>query len=619
MSIIAADFETSLISLKEPIPRPIALCWYNGDEVTIRTSSSGKMIDHIRELFMQAMREDKKIVWHNSGFDMSVIWKEAQQYNDVKKLVIDLVEADRISDTMIREILYDISTEGVVRKGRYSLAAVGKNRLGRERNDKEDGWRLRYAELEHIPLAAWPIEAIDYMVADVQDTYDIWMSQENERTDFGPRSMNTEKLQIGAALALNWMSARGIQTNQRKIQEKEGQLRQELEDIKAFLAEEGFMRYNKRSGYTRNRKALQEYVTDNFPVRRTAPTEMYPEGQVKLSQNALVKFKDDPIVGAWLRYSTVEKQVSAYLQNLISETSLIYPQYDILKVTGRTSSFGSKNLPGTNIQNVPSNLNIRDCIVPRDGHVLVSIDYSNLELCTAAQTFYEIFKESKLLEAVNEGEEPTDLHNRLGQRIKEVDGNRLSDKEYRTMAKPIGLGYPGGLGARTMLTFAKDTYGVTFTEDQARQFKKVLVQTYPELGVYLQTYPYSNTLGGEVFFYSCNGRYRSNCRYSEFCNGKALQSPAADGAKVALWECFKAELPMLMFIHDEIIFEFPKDNFEQLIDLAQNIMIDAMQVVTPHTRITTEASVMDECWTKSGPFIYEKRMWKEPKPVKEVT
>lgn len=610
--IIAADFETSLISLSEPIPRPIALAWYDGKDVTIRTKLHIGLYESVKELFQFAKATGTKIVWHNAAFDLSVIWKMAQTHRDLKAELVELVEMDLMSDTMIREMLYDISTRGFVRKKGYSLANLVKERIGRERNDKEDGWRLRYAELEGVPLGAWPTAAIDYIVNDVQDTYDLWMSQEEVRTNTGPGSMNTETLQIGSSLALAWMAGRGIMTNQQEIRHKINDMTLEIEKIKGFLAAEGFMRYSEAKGYTRNKIQLQQYVSEKFDAKKTAPTATYPEGQVAVSKGALQQFADDRIISQWLKYSTLEKQMNTYLKNLLSDTKIIYPQYSILKVTGRTSSFGGK-LPGTNIQNIPGDLNIRECIIPREGYVLGSVDYSNLELCTGAQTLYNIYGESKLLDEINSGKEPVDLHGILGQEIKQIDQGEKTDKEYRTMAKPIGLGALGGLGKQTLINVAKTVYGVTFTEEEVTKFKKVYSEKYPETINYLHQYPHRNRIAENRYAYECNGRYRNDCGYSEFCNGKAMQSPAADGAKVALWECFKRNMPMLMFIHDEIIFEFPKAKAKYMLKRAQNIMIDGMQVVTPHTRITTEGHLFRYYWTKDeSQFTYTSKKWKDP-------
>ena len=59
-------------------------------------------------------------------------------------------------------------------------------------------------------------------------------------------------------------------------------------------------------------------------------------------------------------------------------------------------------------------------------------------------------------------------------------------KQFRQQAKAINFGIPGGLGAAALVNYAKSTYGVILTPEQAADFRtKVMTEVYPELGLYL--------------------------------------------------------------------------------------------------------------------------------------
>ena len=64
-------------------------------------------------------------------------------------------------------------------------------------------------------------------------------------------------------------------------------------------------------------------------------------------------------------------------------------------------------------------------------------------------------------------------------------------KNYRQRAKAVNFGVPGGLGAASLVTYAKQTYGVVMGFDEAKAFRKRLIrEIYPELTPYLNDNQY---------------------------------------------------------------------------------------------------------------------------------
>ena len=221
-----------------------------------------------------------------------------------------------------------------------------------------------------------------------------------------------------------------------------------------------------------------------------------------------------------------------------------------LKETGRTSSYASKKgrgnnatvtYPSWNIQQVDPR--IRQCVIPEEGNVLVSVDYSALELCTAAQISHDLLGyEGVLMNLINEG---IDTHTYLGAQIavaldpeftsawglceddpmksytllKEVAKNKeacdspvfhsifedcylgkdwsghkvtwddclmsLYYKHFRTFGKPTGLGFWGGLGEATFIALSKASYGISVDMPTATILRNIWRKYIPEGQEYL--------------------------------------------------------------------------------------------------------------------------------------
>jgi len=367
-------------------------------------------------------------------------------------------------------------------------------------------------------------------------------------------------------------------------------------------------------------------------------------------------------------------------------------------LTGRSSSsapeFNKKLVyAGRNAQNVDPR--IRSCTIPREGNIIISTDYSGMELATLAQKCYDLFGFSVLRDKINAD---IDTHAYLASQIalnmddgfavalqagyvdvcdseevfeaffmckgsdmtcdewvpmtcksireqflaehdKEFEGEVTWGqffKYYRKLAKPVGLGFPGGLGTATMVIFAKGTYKTTMTEEVARRCRKIWLETYPEMEMYLLWIKNhckdENHKGvyGEVdghkrlqqfFSYETPfGMHRARCKFTECANGAGLQAFAAEGALGALWEVQKAMWQANMvesicsylegcyainFIHDEILWECPDDDMvDARIEIVDRIMVDCMEIITPDVKARTESVAMRR-WYKEAEAVYE--------------
>lgn len=396
----------------------------------------------------------------------------------------------------------------------------------------------------------------------------------------------------------------------------------------------------------------------------------------------------DPLLVLWAERKNLRKIVTDYLPKMqytdeatgISiPAEIIRSGYSPLMLTGRSSSFASKLYPSRNGQNVDPR--IRPCTIPRPGNIICSTDYNGMELGTLAEKCFQLFGFSELANKINAG---IDTHAFLGGQIAHAMDNTFnalcnsdntdyiyevfkttetfkepcesetfnsiykylhpdldrpvlwSDffKHYRTLAKPTGLGYPGGLGPATFISFAKATYGITIDLKIAEQLRDLWLSTYPEMGMYLDWVSKQcreNDHAPELFidddgkekkkvYYAYDtpyGMHRAKCGFCEAANGAALQAFAAEGALPGLYEVQKAvwlasetNYPELMgvmiieFIHDEILWEQPDDALKgRRARIIESIMVEQMRKVTPHVVAGATTAAMRR-WYKEAKSIW---------------
>jgi DNA polymerase I-like protein with 3'-5' exonuclease and polymerase domains len=126
-------------------------------------------------------------------------------------------------------------------------------------------------------------------------------------------------------------------------------------------------------------------------------------------------------------------------------------------------------------------------VVPRPGYLFLCIDYSAVELRTLAAVCQQRYGFSKLADVIKAGIDPHSYTAAMFANIGLEQFQHLPNKKLlRQQAKAVNFGLPGGLGAAALVSYAKHSYGVQMTLDQATQFRNMLTeQVYPEIGLYL--------------------------------------------------------------------------------------------------------------------------------------
>jgi DNA polymerase family A len=336
------------------------------------------------------------VVMHNAPFDLSVIDVAAPQLR-----ICDLVDHDRTWDTQLLHRLYKLACEGHTAsgKGQSSLERCVADHLGIELpKDVADsrGNLVRLSYSRWLNRAFSQVEPIylDYLARDAFCTYKIyrrlrrrikeclessdkswgyvsksWLDEQSRR--WGPL---THHIQLKAAVVLKAISAAGLTVDLRRRSELVLQVEALAEEKRAVLHSAGYLPGQKGCG-----KALQAILRR---LQRDHPGHDFrrtPTGQFAASEEALAPLAEvEPFVEAMLAFKAIEKLRSSFLGKMGKR--VLHPNFDVLKTTGRTSSFGDLNA-----QNLPKDDRIRSLFVPPDDHVFINADYAAIEMCTLAQ------------------------------------------------------------------------------------------------------------------------------------------------------------------------------------------------------------------------------------------
>jgi hypothetical protein len=146
------------------------------------------------EAFANAIEDPNVvIVGANIAYDLACCVVELARLGvDAIPQVFGALEDGRVFDVQIAEALNAIAcghlgkdprtmqpivTPGTKKRGRYSLSTCVLHVLGRSDAKANDEWRLRYAELEHVPIADWPTAARDYPIDDAKNTLEVGLAQ----------------------------------------------------------------------------------------------------------------------------------------------------------------------------------------------------------------------------------------------------------------------------------------------------------------------------------------------------------------------------------------------------------------------------------------------------------
>ena len=248
--------------------------------------------------------------------------------------------------------------------------------------------------------------------------------------------------------------------------------------------------------------------------------------------------------------------------------------------TGRLSS------SDPNLQNIPTRTKrgqlIRQAFIANEGSVLLSADYSQIELRILAH----LSGDENLGDSFRKGE---DVHRRTASEIFHIEPSAVTDVQ-RGYAKAINFGLMYGKGAFALA----EELGISRTE--AKKMIDQYFARYSKVRMYLdETILVAKEVGGIVTLLgrkralpeirSSNHMMRANAE--RMAMNSPIQGTASDLIKIAmvrLEEALKREkmkTKLLLQVHDELVLETPTDELEKTTKLVTEIMEHALTLSVP--------------------------------------
>lgn len=467
-------------------------------------------------------------------------------------------------------------------------------------------WRLKFAELENIPRAKWPSEAVDYAIGDAVATLELYEAQEKRAYRIG-YELPTQHLDARADFALRKMSVHGIAVDQAQVQKRLLEARAEIKRLVEDLKSSKLITVKKVSDQRDlfgGTKVGKMEVKKNLGAIRTEVEKRHPhpipyteKGAISTTKEVLSACKWGPF-DTLLEYTALEKLISTYWGKLDGVPVIHASFVGVGAASGRTTCHAP------NLQNQPRRPGVRECFVPRPGYVFISCDFDSQEMRTLAQSCLDLVGHSRLAERYQE-DTRFDPHMEFAKQL--AKGAESADLKYlRQQAKACNFGYPGGLGDKTLVDYAKN-WGLDLTEARAKELRAAWLTAWPEMREYFRHV--DNLVGASngTVDIPQSGFRRAGVKYTDACN-TYFQTLAAHASKHALWDvavkCYCDEGSHLyrsrpvIFLHDEIILETPEFVAELAARELETTMIAAMHQWTPDVPASAQSKIMQERWSK---------------------
>ena len=384
-----------------------------------------------------------------------------------------------------------------------------------------------------------------------------------------------ENIEMPLAKVLANMEIEGIRVDKKVLEEMGTEIKIKLEiltrDIYNYAGEE----FNINSP-----KQLGEILFDKLKL----PGAKKNKNGYATDIDVLKKLTEYPIINKILEYRALAKLYSTYIDGIIStirEDGKIHTIYtQTLTRTGRLSSIEP------NLQNIPMRSEygrlIRKAFIPEDNSVILSSDYSQIEL----RVFAHLSGVNDLINAFKEG---VDIHTKTAMDIFKVPMEGVT-KNMRRQAKAVNFGILYGISSYGL---AEDI-GIPVKE--AKEFINKYFETYPGVKDYMDKEIDEAKRNGYVKTIMNRKRVIEELKSSNYMvrsmgERMALNTPvqgsASDILKKAMVEInniFEKEnikSKMLLQVHDELIFNVYNDEIDKVKDIVYNTMTKVFELKVP--------------------------------------
>ena len=378
---------------------------------------------------------------------------------------------------------------------------------------------------------------------------------------------------------LKEMENAGVRVDVEKLRQGEMQLTAELNELEQRIYASVGTQFNINSPRQVGELLFEQLKLDSKAKKSKT-------GQYATSEEVLVGLKDrHEVVGLILNYRELKKLISTYISTLPSYISekdgKIHTTYNqTVTATGRLSS------SNPNLQNLPIRSErgrmIREAVIADEGCMFLSADYSQIELRLMAH----LSQDEHMLEAFRANQ---DIHAATAARIFKKPIEQIT-KDERRKAKTANFGIIYGISA----------FGLAQQLDCSRTEAKQLIDGYfaafPRVVSYIEQQKelarqkgYAETLfGRKRYLPDIQSR---NATVRSFAERNAVNAPiqgtAADIIKMAMVSICRRlkeeglKTQMIMQVHDELNFNVPLNEVEQVREIVVTEMQNAVHLSVP--------------------------------------
>ena len=373
---------------------------------------------------------------------------------------------------------------------------------------------------------------------------------------------------------LSLMERKGIKIDVSYFKNYSSELEKELAKIEKAIYEEAGEEFNINSP-----KQLGDilFVKMNLPSGKKTKTG-YSTDVMVLEDLESYGYN---IARLLLDYRKLNKLKTTYvdtLPNLVDSNSRIHTSFNqIGTATGRLSS------SEPNLQNIPvktdDGIKIREGFVAGEGKVLMSIDYSQVEL----RVLTSMSKDENLIEAYREEK---DLHDLTARRIFNLSDSDDVTREQRTIAKIINFSIIYG---KTAFGLAKE---LKIPVKDASEYIKKYFEQYPRVTTFEkeviefgEEHGYVKTLFGRKRYISgIDSKNKTiKAQAERMAVNTVIQGTAAEILKKVMLKVYetlkdKDDIALLLQVHDELIFEVEESSVEKYSEILADIMKNTVKL-----------------------------------------
>ena len=388
-----------------------------------------------------------------------------------------------------------------------------------------------------------------------------------------------QEVELPLSAILREMERAGVRIDVPMLKQAETQLNEELQTLEQQIYTSASTTFNINSP-----KQVGEVLFDQLQIDTKAKKSK--NGQYSTSEEILLALKPKhPVVGMILAYRELKKLISTYISALPTyinpATGKIHTTYNqTVTATGRLSS-SNPNLQNLPIRSERGQL-IRQAVIPDEGCLFLSADYSQIELRLMAH----FSQDPHLVEAFRSGQ---DIHAATAAKIFNVPIENVT-KDQRRQAKTANFGIIYGISA----------FGLAQQLDCSRSEAKALIDGYfaafPGVIDYIEQQKQLAREQGYAVTLFGRKRYlpdilSHNATVRSFAERNAVNSPiqgtAADIIKMAMVtihrrlkeEGLKAQ--MIMQVHDELNFNVPQNEVDKVREIVVNEMQNVVHLTVP--------------------------------------